>query len=188
MKRKELIEIIREVGVKSSDLQNIIKQKVTTALGGGDECYVRDKVKWFISKFCQKYMKPNRMLSRMLEFEKEWLEGEVFQEAVLDDNSNIEVASGPGRPEKTWDEASERSKRRKIQILKESHCTLALATAAIGRSKDSPGQSDLGAVIKESVKNAQKVRDSLDAVDKLPVMMSAEDALALKMQCDLSDG
>ena len=49
---------------------------------------------------------------------------------------------------------------------------MALATAAIGRSKDSPGQSDLGAVIKESVKNAQKVRDSLDAADKLPVMMS----------------
>ena len=188
MKRKELIEIISEVGVKSSDLQNIIEQKVTTDLGGGNEGEIRDKVKKFINKFRQKYMKHNRMLSRMLELEKEWLEGELFQEAVLDDNSNIEVVPGPGRPEKPWDEASERSKRRKVQILKENHCTLALATAAIGRSKDSPGQSDLGAVIKESVKNAQKVRDSLDAADKLPVMMSAEDALALKMQCDLSDG
>ena len=55
--------------------------------------------------------------------------------------------------------------------------TMALATAAIGKSKDSPCQRALGDVIKESVKNAQKVRDSLDAVDKLPVMMTAEDAL-----------
>ena len=106
----------------------------------------------------------------------------------MDDNSNIKVAPGPGRREKTWDESSDRSKRRKVQMLKENHNTLALATAAIGRSKDSPGQSDLGAVIKESVKNAQKVRDSLDSADRLPVMMLAEDALALKMQCDLSDG
>ena len=44
MKRKELVEIIKEVGVNNSDLQNIIEQKVTTDLGGADDGDVRDKV------------------------------------------------------------------------------------------------------------------------------------------------
>ena len=191
MKRKELVEIIKEVGVSSSDLQHVIEQKVTdhlSELGGGDGDVdnVKDKVKKFLSKFRQKYNKYYRNLPRMLEMEYEWLEGDVIKEAEIRDNTNVEA--GPGRPEKPWDEASDRSKRRKVQLLKENNNTLALATAAIGRSKNSPGQNALGAVIMESVKDAQKVRDSLDAVDKLPVMMSAEDALALKMQCDLSDG
>ena len=186
MKRKELLEIIKEVGVNSPDLQNTIEKEVTSHLKGRNVDDVRNKVKVFISKFRLKYNKHTRIWPRMLEKEYEWLEGELIKEDAVRDNINVEA--GPGRPIKPWDEASDRSKRRKVQLLKENNNTLALATAAIGRSKDSPGQSALGDVIKESVKNAQKVRDSLDAVDKLPVMMTAEDALALKIQCDLSDG
>ena len=74
-----------------------------------------------------------------------------------------------------------------MQSLKTNNNTLALASAAISRAKESPGKWDLGSVFMESMKNPQKVRTSLDAADKIPIIMSPDDALALKIQCDLSD-
>ena len=99
MKRKELVEIIKEVGVSSSDLQHVIEQKVTdhlSELGGGDGDVdnVKDKVKKFLSKFRQKYNKYYRNLPRMLEMEYEWLEGDVIKEAEIRDNTNVEAGAG----------------------------------------------------------------------------------------------
>ena len=58
----------------------------------------------------------------------------------------------------------------------------------MSRSKDSPGCKSLGDVLKASVKDPEKVRKSIENANKEPVMMTPEDALALKIQCDLSDG
>ena len=183
MKRKEVLEIIKKVGLQSPYIDEAIEEKVAKddTTTNKDEADIKLNVSRFLAKFRQKYNKHNRMLARFVEKEYEWLEGDLYKPA------DKAVVAGPGRPDIPWDEASERTKRRKIQNLKENNRTIELASAAIRRSKDSPGQKDLGAVIKESVKNTQKVRDSIESADKVPVMMLPEDALALKIQCDLSD-
>ena len=115
MKRKELLEIIKEVGVNSPDLQNTIEKEVTSHLKGRNVDDLRNKVEVFISKFRLKYNKHQRIWPRMLEKEYEWLEGELIKEDAVRDNINVEA--GPGRPIKPWDEASDRLKRRKVQLL-----------------------------------------------------------------------
>ena len=57
----------------------------------------------------------------------------------------------------------------------------------MNRAKNSPGCSDLGSAFKYAVADPGKARQSIDIIDKMPVMMEPEDALALKIQCDLSD-
>ena len=54
------------------------------------------------------------------------------------------------------------------------------------RAKNSPECSDLGSAFKYAVADPGKARQSIDIVDKMSVMMESEDALALKIQCDLS--
>ena len=61
-----------------------------------------------------------------------------------------------------------------------------MANAAVRGSKVTPGMKDLGIVIKQSVDDPSKARKVL-SFDKEPVMMTVEEALALKINCDLSD-
>ena len=152
MKRKEVLEIIKKVGLQSPYIDEAIEEKVAKddTTTNKDEADIKLNVSRFLAKFRQKYNKHNRMLARFVEKEYEWLEGDLYKPA------DKAVVAGPGRPDIPWDEASERTKRRKIQNLKENNRTIELASAAIRRSKDSPGQRDLGAVIIDSVKNIQK--------------------------------
>ena len=48
-----------------------------------------------------------------------------------------------GRPIKSWDESSSRTKWRKASTLAADNSIAALTAAAVHRAKDSPGQADL---------------------------------------------
>ena len=182
IKRIEVVQQIKEVGILSENLKTAIADRIRSVVPIHDEDLFDSRIRSFISKLRQKYQKHKRSISRLLEYESVWLDGVLYESE--DVNENI---AGPGRPANTWDESSDRTKRRKVQSLKTNNNTLALASAAISRAKESPGKPDLSRVFKESMKNPQKVRTSLDAADKIPIMMSPDDALALKIQCDLSD-
>ena len=186
------MEKVREVGINNKNIQDIIEKEIATTNNNSEAEDIKVEVRKFLSKLRQKYDKHSRNFQRLAEKEAGWLEGVLFEAKDEDMDNVINLGAGmgvagPGRPVKQWGDASDRTKKRKIQLLKENNNTEALASAAVSRSKDSPGQKDLGTVLKETMKNPVKVRNSIDAMDKTPVMMSPEDALALKIQCDLSD-
>ena len=81
---------------------------------------------------------------------------------------------------------SDRTKRRKVSGLAGTTPTSILTSAAIKRFKESPGMKTLGRVIKKSSENPEKAKRILEFDDK-PLMMTEQQALALKINCDLSD-
>ena len=95
-------------------------------------------------------------------------------------------SSGGGRPSKDWADISDRTRRRRVSGLADGTPTSILACAVAKRSKASPGMKDLGFVVKKSTVDPAKARKALE-FNKEPLMMSDEEALALKIHCDLSD-
>ena len=94
---------------------------------------------------------------------------------------------GPGRPEKEWTDMSDRTKRRKVAQLAKENPTEALAQATAKSAKGNPEESDIGFVIKKTSENATQVRRSIENAKDEPIMMTGAEALALKINCDLSD-
>ena len=87
---------------------------------------------------------------------------------------------GTGRPSKKWDDCSHRNKRRRVSELKQSRQTLELATAAFTRGYDSLGNQDLSETIKHKIMNPRN-----SYTPKMPVKMSSDTALVLKVQCSV---
>ena len=85
-------------------------------------------------------------------------------------------------PSKKSDDYSHRTKRSRVSELKQSHQTPELATAAFTRGYDRPGNQELSETIKHDFMNPLN-----SYTPKLPVKMSTDTALALKVQCGLSD-
>ena len=79
----------------------------------------------------------------------------------------------------------ERSKRQKVASLAENETILLALAAAAKSAKESPTKQGMGFVIKKATEDAAKVKKSIG--NKEPVKMSDEEALALKVHCDLSD-
>ena len=69
MKRKEVLEIIEEVGLNSQGIQEAIEEKVAEVVTATDkdEADIKLNVSRFLAKFRQKYNKHNRMLARFVE-------------------------------------------------------------------------------------------------------------------------
>ena len=133
MKRIDLIEKIKEVCINDANLQEIIENEVKSNMNVTDEDDLKKKIKIFITKLRAKYKNHHRIWSRVLELEKSWLEVDIYEPDASDANQNV-VNPGPGRSSLSWEDASERTKRRKVLALKENNSTLALASAALSRS------------------------------------------------------
>ena len=57
----------------------------------------------------------------------------------------------------------------------------------MSRAKNSPGYDTLGKVFKEAIYDPVNTKNCIENSEKMPVMMKNEEALALKVQCNLSD-
>nr|XP_047127601.1 uncharacterized protein LOC124808507 [Hydra vulgaris] len=136
-----------------------------------------EKIRLFILKFRVKYTKQIRNFARLTKQELPWLEGELFQNK----KAELDLAIKAGRPEKKWTECSLRTKRRKVSRLAKTHSTKELAEAAVVSTKSSPKKLDLGMFSQVQTSKTKK-KDKHQ-----PTMMSAEQALSLKIHCDLSD-
>ena len=104
-------------------------------------------------------------------------------EASLPNEDGSSSSVERGRPKKEFVDLSDRAKRLKIQRLAVDTPTSLLTGAAIKRSKASPGTKDLGCVITQAVANTQKAKKALD-FEMEPIMMTVEEVLARKVQCD----
>ena len=124
MKRYDLVEKIREVGVKNPDLQEILEEEVMNTVENFEIEDVKRAVRSFICKFRSNYEKCSRMMIRMIQKEKVWLDGDMYAPAETATNSTFDFQSG--RPEQKWIEPSNRMKRKRVHELKDSNCTVAL--------------------------------------------------------------
>ncbi|XP_047138746.1 uncharacterized protein LOC105845062 [Hydra vulgaris] len=183
MKRLEVINIIEEVGTNNANLQAILKTEMEKKLTNNklsddiNDVELSEKIRLFIQKFRIKYAKHSRNFEGLIKQEEHWLECD-------NKDTNPESTLKGGRPEKKWAEYSLRTKRRKVSSLAKIHTTEELSEAVILHAKSSPGKSYLGKKIKLLSENKNETNQS----DKhQPIMMSADQALSLKIHCDLSD-
>ena len=204
MYRHDLLESIRSIGITKPDLLEILKVQILEKYEVDNETEFSERLRIFLWTLRSKYKKNGKHFERLVKNEEAWLSKPLYDDLVLivpsakdkaggengneggDTGTGVKLTSEGGRPVKNWEDCSDRTKRRKVSVLTESNPTSLLAKAAASRSKNSPGMRDLGAVIKQAIPDPAKARKSIE-VNKEPIMMSEEEALALKIQCDLSD-
>ena len=127
------------------------------------------------------------IFDRLVETEHKWLSSPFLSNYVLDENNNVRTFEVPGRPEKTQEESSDRTKRRKISDLAEIANTELFVKAASSRASLSPGRSDLAEILELSTKEPARGKEKIQSSCSTPVRLSNEEALSLKVNCDLSD-
>ena len=184
MKRIELIDVVKTAGINNVKLFEMIEEAIISKISIRPANF-KDTISKFIFKLRSKFKKHNRMWQRLLDNEFDWLDNELFEETVVTPAS-VNVGGKVGRPSKSWEDSSDRSKRRMITALASNNNTVQLASAAATRSKASPGNKMLGQIISESINDPSKAKQKL-SFDDIPQMMEPEEALALKVQCGLSD-
>lgn len=154
----DLFELLQSCPFKNKQKQfdqvvNYIKSE-TNCLDD-DVTNIKVKVAKFNAEYRQKWLQANRMTKRFVETHKQWLEGKLVfpyydQELIK-----------RGRPKKTFEESSERSKRRKTMDLRQkfSEKELAYATQMSLRASK---QTDAALVVRDvafsTPKRAQKYR------------------------------
>ena len=181
MNRIDLIDIVKTAGINNTKLPEIIENAVTSRIGISCDKNAREAISKFVYKLKMKFKQHNRTWQRLIDKESSWLQGKLFDDQIVP-----QVSPNMGRPPVSWEESSDRSKRRMVNILKSNNNTIQLATAAVSRSKVSPANKTLGQVIKGSINDPEKARQRL-SFENVPQMMDPEEALALKIQCGLSD-
>ena len=183
MKRLDLVNKVREIGLKSEQLNSDLSEFVLSYLDSGREDVdlesLKIDMKLFISKVKQKYIKSSRHFDRLLKNESKWL-SEEFVLKLKDRTKH----GGTGRPKKSWDESGERTKRQRVAELS---CIEPepLVLAAVRSAKKDPSKSDLSCVLKKSLKNVSETKKALETPEPTP--MTPKEALSLQVQCGFSD-
>ena len=182
--------MIKQNGIDSNDLTSKLIEEIQKYVDVEDTTTLKKPFSMFLAKLRVKFRKNHRMYKRLEERESDWLDTDIAIESkVVENNPQIqpEPSTPAGRPEKSWEQSAPRTKRRKTLDLATKHQTDALAAAVVVRDKDSPGKKDFGYVIKKSIVDATAVRKGIETKAPEPKMMNDANALALKVNCDLSD-
>ena len=172
---------------------------------------LKGKIKTCVAKLKIKYDKHKRIFSRLEEREKEWLVLELYARPAPPTSRPGRPASPwTGSSERTKSRKVSRHIKiympcfRLLILFKRvhfflkckisyifslicDHCTEELGCTAALWAKSSPGKADFSKVVQQSVKNQTLAGKSVENTKPYPEMMKAEEALALKINCDLSD-
>ena len=177
MKRKDLIVEVQRVGINSESLFFELLTFVVHKEGPEEtlDCVaLKQQMKTFVSRLREKYKKYNRKFDRLISNENDWLDKNLEIIRVQEPTK-----AGPGRPKKEWNETADRTKRLRVSMLA-SEEPEPLALAAIKSAKQA-NKTDLASSLKKCVNN------DTENTKAVPKMMSPEEALALKVQCNLSN-
>nr|XP_047129322.1 uncharacterized protein LOC124809317 [Hydra vulgaris] len=104
----------------------------------------------------------------------------LVEKDVTVDKKNF--AADRGRKSKNWEDLGDRSRRSKVAKLAE-HPAEALALASIKKATRDPTEKDF-VVLMKSATNSEK--NNITEIN-FSIKIKTEDALSLKVQCDLSD-
>ena len=185
MKRRDLIPKIQELGINSFNLHESLVAFVCQFDGLSSENVDIEKLKAHLKNIvCRlkiKYKQHSRTYSKFVKMEEPWL-----SEAIeISETVKFVPNAGPGRPKKDWDDCGGRAKRGRVNELSQNELEPLLLAAA--KCAKSDKKEDLSFVIKKSIKN-NDMKSIKKAVVSPVTRMSTEEALALKVHTDLSDG
>lgn len=157
-----------------------------------------DLVKAEILKFSiiltRKWSQCNRSIKKFVEKNESWLQT-VFELPPFPDTSSSSSSSqlslkrsSVGRPQKNFQECTERAKRQKVSSLINSHCLseLAFSTAT---QLNKCGKRSAANLVKEIVKNPDDTKAfqvKQNYIDSKPIPYSNEEALAFLIDNDLT--
>ena len=161
MKNIDLFNTVKIAGIRNENLADILVASVKERCKTVDETQIAVKVKKFLQTLRLKWEKHKRTLDFFEKYEDKWLSNvflNVEVRAPSPDRMNNNVG---GRPSKQWNDLAPRSKRRKASALATSTSTGELTSAAIVRSKSSPGMKEVGKVLKTVAKDPSKVKKIL---------------------------
>ena len=185
MKRIDLLPKVKEVGINSIALYSDLMDFVLSSEKGGEDKINCDSLKvtlqTFVSRLREKFTKHNRKFQRLIEKEKDWLETDIKIERISPPSVSV-----VGRPRKSWEETSDRTKRQRVASLADNEPqVLALAAAQSVRQNS---KADHAIAIKKSFASEENLVKAKQGIQKQePVQMVPETALALKVHCNLSD-
>lgn len=176
-----LCEKVRELRLDHSELKDKLIDFYYELGGQADYVIVRNTMSHFISQLSSKVKNHSYKYSKVFEKERNWLSKPFIAETV----PGSSLKAGPGRKRKDYKECCPRVKKRKVNDLSYQNCTEALALATESRAKSSPGQKDLGYIVKQANKNTSYIKEKIE--NKAHGKMSPETALALKVNTNMSD-
>ena len=149
---------------------------------------LKTRIKVFITKLRSKWQKCHNMQDRFFNKQAKWL-GEEFQVPQF---SKIKLVTPgkklvQGRPKKSFEESSLRSKQRNVQTLVKNITPEQLSYAAESSLVKS-GRRKTAKVIKLALEASPKSLNKMESVKKTPLQQkySSEEALALIIDTDLT--
>lgn len=183
-KRKDLISILRSCGNKEMEKQfqylyEVIKKRIKCDANQQKE--VLKKLSYLKTEYKARYTKARRIEERFINNNLEWLEGSI--------SFPNKIVTKRGRPEMSFDDSSDRTKRLKTKELRDS-TPVSVLTYATRMSLRSAGQVHASKLLKEVTKSpnrATKYRQAYKtSLESQPKSLSGEDALAVLVSAKLS--
>lgn len=182
----ELFDLFR-----NSDNESVFKLAIAEKLHdlpGYHEKDVTIKIHFVYLKISKKWVASNRTTKTFMEKNSDWLSGVTTFENIEEPHTSSD--STRGRPEKSINECSEYTKKRKLQTatkdISKSHLSEALCLKYV-KDKDKSRSGITKAVVLASPDRLQRIKESIPTPpNALPTKYSIEEALALFMDLGLS--
>lgn len=195
--KRRLFDILRESTEMSRDKQKSnltsrmlaqLHQDCPAELHDQGAPVVRTEVSRFCSKFYERWKKSGKTLSVFLSRYGDWLNGEIVFEIPHIEKVKKRVCVG--RPSKSFEDSTTRSKRRKTEPLREKHSAVELLYAAATQFR-SEGDEQVAKLLQILCNSPRTAADILDAYNRsgaytLPVKVSPEKGVSLIIEADLS--
>lgn len=183
--RLQLFQIVKKsnAGTIDEKLDFLVRKlsEISKCQGDGDILALKQCLKNFKNCFKRYWLSAQRKEDRFLSTNAKWLEGTV--------TIPVFGSSSSGRPRKEFNDASDRTKRRKTEEVRQQLTTEEITFAA-SMSQRAAGHNDAAKLIMDITKSPRKARickRSLTTSEVNPVnKLSAEGALALFVNAELT--
>lgn len=185
IKRLDLIDIMRSSISRDLDEQfNLLTEEIKNRTNCDDKDLkkLKKKLSYFKSEYKSRWMQACRIEERFLESNKDWLDASISFPVYKNQLKR-------GRPEKSFESSSERSKRQKTKKLRDSTSAsvLTYATQMALRSEGQPQASKvLQSITTTSPKRASKYIKAYKRSLEPQQRMSGADALSILVEAKLS--
>lgn len=143
------------------------------------------KLKYLAQHFYSAWQKAHREQERFEKYNKDWLDGHLELAEYIAETPS--TSTGRGRPQKQFDELSDRSKRRKTDEMFGGNVdTIEKALLATRKIAYSHGDSNMVNLIGHVLKNRESASKMFTTIKDSHGMMSPEEAFEYFLDCDFT--
>lgn len=186
VKRKTLFDLMKSSGVPSIDGKlECLKNQLFAYKGYNKEqlASLKRNFAHFKSQFKQRWIKSHSKEETFLKYNDSWLQGTI--EIPVESSQNQ-----PGRPQKSFGESSDRSKRRKTEKMRSCY-EKDLIIHAAGVELEKSGKRDASFILKDilsSPKRASKFKKAYNRKKSTHSPLTPMKALQMFIDADLTKG